>query len=464
MKAKIQVITLFFTGLSYDQISRETGVSKGGVVNIIDDYREGRLALSGNMTECVDELRRVAVDLRKHQTTVAHLISYLKIHAKLKEMGVDGNSLEQWIEICRDISSPDLSGKQFVATALELARMESQTGLTYQEIINDYNDKLARSKELDEEIEEKQEQLEEADLRYERQERQARTQLDSITAAIATAQDNFHKQKDGLKSQLDEYRAQNNLSWKKVNTAVALFSSELSKVGFTQKDLDQLAEKIRNTGSLLIYIGQLENTRDSIRREIEQLKRTIDDYNTCVNSLKRSFDELAQNNHELYQSKSEIEVKISKLEEQIESKREELGTLVLTMDECKHNFHITELIIGLLSNPDLLSEYNLEQLVGLMIAIRQKRKDIGPVWRIDNHGNPVCECVVPEMYKNSVYIPGVDIDHVRELLATYLFPIVKDKFITRHAHELAMNQSKQEHEMATVLAKLDVLQRLGRRW
>ena len=59
IKVKMQVIRLFFTGLSYDQISLETGVSKGAVVNIIDDYREGRLTLTGNMTECIDELRRV---------------------------------------------------------------------------------------------------------------------------------------------------------------------------------------------------------------------------------------------------------------------------------------------------------------------------------------------------------------------------------------------------------------------
>ena len=74
MKTKMQVISLFFAGLAYDQISRETGVSKGAVVNIIDDYRDGRLVLTGNMTECVDELRRVAVDLKKTHTTVSQVM------------------------------------------------------------------------------------------------------------------------------------------------------------------------------------------------------------------------------------------------------------------------------------------------------------------------------------------------------------------------------------------------------
>ena len=61
-----------------------------------------------------------------------------------------------------------------------------------------------------------------------------------------------------MKSQLDEYLTQNRLSWKKVNTFVALFNSELNRASLTQKDVDNLAEQIRNTGSLVIYIRQLE--------------------------------------------------------------------------------------------------------------------------------------------------------------------------------------------------------------
>jgi len=72
------------------------------------------------MTEVVDELRRVAVDLRKNNTTVSQVVSYVKIHARLMEMGVDSESVEQWLVICRDIASPTSSGKQFASAAEEL--------------------------------------------------------------------------------------------------------------------------------------------------------------------------------------------------------------------------------------------------------------------------------------------------------------------------------------------------------
>ena len=180
LKAKRQVITLFFSGLSYDQLSRESGVSKGGVVNIIDDYRDGRLVVTGDMTECVDELRRVSADLKKYHTTVSQVISYTKIHNKIQEMGVDSESLEQWIDICRDIALPDSADKQFVVAALELARMESQAGLTYQEILGDYKAKLAMSTDLDGELDKKEEQLSKAKLKHEREQEQAEKQLNSI--------------------------------------------------------------------------------------------------------------------------------------------------------------------------------------------------------------------------------------------------------------------------------------------
>ena len=72
------------------------------------------------MTEYVDELRQVAVDLKKHSTSIAQLKSYLKLHVKLQEMGVGPDSTEQWLDVCHDIASPTVSNAEFVQAALEL--------------------------------------------------------------------------------------------------------------------------------------------------------------------------------------------------------------------------------------------------------------------------------------------------------------------------------------------------------
>ena len=66
---KQKVIKLFFSGLSYDEIAVEVGIAKGSVVNIIEEFREGKLPIPPNMTGYVDELRHLVVDMKKHNTT-----------------------------------------------------------------------------------------------------------------------------------------------------------------------------------------------------------------------------------------------------------------------------------------------------------------------------------------------------------------------------------------------------------
>ena len=96
---KMKVIKLFISGLSYDDISQQVGVAKGSVVNIVTEFREGTLPVPPDMIEYVDVLRQVAVDLRKNDTTFAQVQPCVKISAKLREMRVSSNEVEQWLDI-----------------------------------------------------------------------------------------------------------------------------------------------------------------------------------------------------------------------------------------------------------------------------------------------------------------------------------------------------------------------------
>jgi len=74
---KGQVVKLFLTGLSYDEIAQQAGVAKGSVVNIVDEFRDGKLSLPPGMTEYIDELRYLVVEMKKHNTTVPQLENYI---------------------------------------------------------------------------------------------------------------------------------------------------------------------------------------------------------------------------------------------------------------------------------------------------------------------------------------------------------------------------------------------------
>jgi len=118
---KLKVVKLFLDGDTFDEIAKQLGIAKGSVVNIIDDFRNGLLPLPFGMAEYVDELRHLVVDLKKHQTTVAAVKPYLKIHIRMKEMGVGDEQVGQWLDICENIASTAVTNNQFVQSALPLA-------------------------------------------------------------------------------------------------------------------------------------------------------------------------------------------------------------------------------------------------------------------------------------------------------------------------------------------------------
>ena len=128
---KLKAVKLFLSGYTFDEIVKQLGIAKGSVVNIIDDFRNGFLPLPPGMVEYVDELRRLVVDLKKNQTTIAAVKPCLKIHTRMKEMGVGDEQVEQWLDICQGIASTTVTNNQFVQSALELDEVTATNGMSY---------------------------------------------------------------------------------------------------------------------------------------------------------------------------------------------------------------------------------------------------------------------------------------------------------------------------------------------
>ncbi len=98
-----QKVKLFLQGFTYDDISWKLGIAKGSVVNIINEFREGDLSFSGDMTDYVDELRHVVVDLKKHEVTVGQMRSFLRFHNRLKDLEVDDEGIEETLDVLQDM-------------------------------------------------------------------------------------------------------------------------------------------------------------------------------------------------------------------------------------------------------------------------------------------------------------------------------------------------------------------------
>jgi hypothetical protein len=429
---KFKVIKLFLGGVSYDEIAQQAGIAKGSVVNIINEFRDGYLPAPPDMAEYIDAIRHVVVDLKKYDTSIGKLKSYLKIHVKLKKMGVGDDQVEVWLDICQGIVSPTVSNSQFVAAALELAEATSKNGPGYKSVVQDYNQKLKLGEILDAENQQKKKEIAKHEQELKEKKEQAIKGLDSITKAIATAQDNFAKQKSQLKAEMEKYLAQNQLDWQKVNMAVALLNNELNGVGLNQGEVGDFSKQIAAAGSLIVAIKQLEDKRHELKSEVDQLAQETDAFTSSVAKLGNVNQKLCNSIFEKGQERD-------KLDAEIETRTLLVSELRQTMSLMADDMYVTHLIITFLFDPSRLSSHDLDQLVGLMVGLREKRLGSGPKQVKDADGSIVCQCQVPAIHSN-LDADNVDTDQVREQLAFYLMPLVKDKFISRWDYEVLASE------------------------
>ena len=264
------------------------------------------------------------------------------------------------------------------------------------------------SKELDREIEQKKQKLNEIKLRHKEEKDQAQKELDSITKAITTAQEIFARQKDELKSQLNEYMAQNRLSWDRVNTACSLLDSELSNTELSQENITQVRKKIVSAGSLAVFARQIESEVKQLAKEKGTLATSISKLTNLNSSLQVSI---------LNKRKEE-----GRLEAQLQVKSAKLAEVEEMISRYTEDISAARIVIQFLASPKSFTSHDFNQLFRLFVSLRQHRLIIEYQTKT-LRSDVICEHHV---------VPGLRtyIEEAKKKLALYLMPIVKDKLLS----------------------------------
>jgi DNA repair exonuclease SbcCD ATPase subunit len=172
---KMEALELYLEGLSADKIVERVGISKGAVVSIIKDAREGRYP-ELTLKSRIDELHRLSVRLKKENLDLAQAGLGFSFLESLLGMGIEPERMREWIDFCSEISPSPPEG--FIPAAMELLRVEEETGLSYNELasqvkalngkrenlinaVSDLKSKEKRSKELGVEIDENEKRVSE---------------------------------------------------------------------------------------------------------------------------------------------------------------------------------------------------------------------------------------------------------------------------------------------------------------
>jgi len=422
---KLQVIKLFLSGEQYGEIVIELGISKGSIVNIINDFRNGNLNLPAPINKYIDTLRQLAVDLKKSGTSVAQVKRYQRIDQKIKAMGVNDEQIEQWLEASQSISSPTVSNKEFIRAALELAGLRSGGKPSYRELVNDYKDKLDGLERLRKELD---------DVR--REISKSNDELGSINREILDTRKKYTNEREGLKLRQDKYLTDHRLSWQKIKLAESLFDSSLQSIDLSKPQRNALRKKVITAGSLSKEITRLKQYKNKVRSANSELIQWNERYAAMVESnIKTAHD------WDLSIMKKADESHL--LEERLNAQKEELTKLQDGVSGLVDLLYIAHLIIHFLWDKSRLEDYELGKFFDLMVDLKNNRfnNKIKPVIDIDY-----------DAY-------NINIDKAREMLASLILPLVKDKFVLKLDYDMAKFKHKFFEELAFLQGKLEALDR-----
>jgi len=426
---KSMVIKLFLEGCSYDEIATKLGIAKGSIANIIEDIRTGSLPLSIAIAGYVDDLRKIAVDMRKNNTNVSELIPCLMIHNKLKSMRISNHQIDSWIDICQQIAGEDVPSRQFAKAALELARLTSKTGMSYESIIADYAEKSEVLKSTQVKIANYKKRVKELRRNLTKQRKHNDKCIRSLEKELAVAKEDHNKSKERMRADLDKHMAQNKLSWEKVDTVIAILNKKLAEAGLTQKQIEELSKEIAVSGYLSVTISQQEARSMKLSSELVNLSEKIDQ---AKKALQEINEEYAKAKNALDSERRELE----RVQNDYHWANAELSKITEMLPKIYSSFTVARLVFGFIVDPKQLSNYDLDRFVKLMISIRQARVGHGPNQVRDANGEIICQCEVPVIWfdlDRDKY--KLDLDSARQFLADLILPLVKDRFVPKSVYE-----------------------------
>lgn len=424
---KMKVIKLFLSGDTFDEIAVEVGISKGSVVNIINEFREGILPVPPGMVEFVDELRKLVIDMKKHHTTVTQMKKYEKIHHNLKEMGVSIEQVDTWLGVCQDIAAPSVSNKQFVQAAIQLAQQMGESGLSYHEALADYQEKLKTLNQLNKAIGKKTEELDQVKSHIEEKKKKASKDIEVIAENKKAAVDEYLKKKADLDSQFEKLLAEHNLNLEKINIVDAILEQDYSEANLSHDDIYQIVKGLLKAGGLQSYIKQLEGKVNVLETRISKLTKQKAEFQTSV-------DKLGNTNNKLLASLTENGSKDQYLTKRINVQLDKLATMEEKMAANMELIDTCRLILKTLLTPEAVSNDELERLTRLIFFVRQRRLGIDPKKAFFVKNNMVYECQVPRWHLYR-WEYGINIKDVQQKLALCLIPGVADKFVPKLEHD-----------------------------
>jgi regulator of replication initiation timing/transcriptional regulator with XRE-family HTH domain len=321
---RLEVVKLYFEGFPYDDIARKAGVAKGSVAAIVEELRSGKFPQFENVAGVVNELRDLAVGLRKAGLATAEAGLLFIVAKRFIGLGVEPTQFESWVRMCQALPEGEFTRSQVIQAATKLTKLE-QEGMTYEQTLERLASLSTQLKRLEEKLtelsaEEKKlrgnkEELRQTNISLQAENVRLQRHMDSVVTKTKQAErrcrdleemsKRYQATVDQLETRKGELVARTNqleakaLGLEREITNRAEVLRNLDKVGFSPGDLDKLrarlneiAEKHGKEETPNIFLGYLETYDDLLRMEAihQQLTREV----KSLTEQKEALDRLSE--------------------------------------------------------------------------------------------------------------------------------------------------------------------------
>ncbi len=144
---KADILKLLLLGLSYDDISERTGVSKGSIVNFVEELR-------GNIgKKDLDTMLDLAKSLKKLQMSPAQMLFGARIYNILENLKIDDENLSSFLtNVYSECIKKNLDATLLVELVQRLFIIQESSDITLEQIPENLQKLFEQRKELQEEI------------------------------------------------------------------------------------------------------------------------------------------------------------------------------------------------------------------------------------------------------------------------------------------------------------------------
>jgi DNA repair exonuclease SbcCD ATPase subunit len=329
-QAKMEALEFYLDGFSTNEIVNKTGISKGAVISILKDAREGKFPRL-ELKDRIDELHSLSVRLRKEGLDLTQAKLGFAFFKKLVDMDIEPEKVRGWIEFCSEISPSPPEG--FIPAAMELLRIGKETGKGYAEIASEVNElcsqrekligevgdlkaKESRAKELKDEVEKSEEEVQKLGL----QKKQLESDVNSLNRSL-------QKRAGELGIPLHELQAK-------------------------LRELVSLEEEIANKGKEKNRLqGEIEALTEREEKLSSRVEKAFSDFEKDIKLIRETSNELA---------------KIAAMKGRYEKETEDLEWAAM--------------VLPFLSDPDKVSDEDFS-LISIVINCVDKWIQTQPEWR-----------------------------------------------------------------------------------